>query len=374
MQLQQGTLLQGGKYIIKSKISQESLYISYQAVQTSLNRIVVIREFCMRDFCSRDKDNSNIVVGKDYSEQVDVFKMKFLSDAKANAKGETGSDIKVFDVFEENNTAYYVFLGTDEMVVEEPQEPATENEVITEETHVADNIQKTEDEVTTIELKSEDIHIAESPKENNTSASKDSAWAKNKTVILICAALVIIGFGCASIYLSSKSDSPAYSAEAIDSIDIELEDTIAVDSIVYESDYDMQGEEETDSSQQKFDEYIARAEECLAKAQSNLHKPSCVQNILNARFFYYDKADKINVALKGERLPAHKEIDEITEQEYQYWVSEAKKCGSARSKYEQKRIYLERARSLAFKHQNMLDAQIKWLDDRLEKKNSRRRR
>ena len=57
----------------------------------------------MRDFCSREKDSKNVVVKNDYSEQVNVFKEKFLSDAKLNARRESESDIKIFDVFEENN-------------------------------------------------------------------------------------------------------------------------------------------------------------------------------------------------------------------------------------------------------------------------------
>lgn len=120
--------LQDGKYIIKSKISQEGLCIIYQAIQTSLNRVVIIKEFYMRDFCSREKDNKNVIVGNNYAEQVDVFKVKFLSDAKSNARGESESDIKIFDVFEENNTAYYVFLGNEDIAVEEKKEE--ENDIV----------------------------------------------------------------------------------------------------------------------------------------------------------------------------------------------------------------------------------------------------
>ena len=69
--------LQDGKYIIKSKISQEGLCITYQAIQTSLNRVVIVKEFYMRDFCSREKDSNKVIVGNNYDEQVDVFKLKF---------------------------------------------------------------------------------------------------------------------------------------------------------------------------------------------------------------------------------------------------------------------------------------------------------
>lgn len=137
--------LQDGKYIIKSKISQEGLCIIYQAIQTSLNRVVIIKEFYMRDFCSREKDNKNVIVGNNYAEQVDVFKVKFLSDAKSNARGESESDIKIFDVFEENNTAYYVFLGNEDIAVEEKKEE--ENDIVVEGTLIADkdNISKEDD-------------------------------------------------------------------------------------------------------------------------------------------------------------------------------------------------------------------------------------
>ena len=362
--------LQDGKYIIKSKISQEGLCITYQAIQTSLDRVVIIKEFYMRDFCSREKDSKSVIVGNNYAEQIDVFKVKFLSDAKSNARGESESDIKIFDVFEENNTAYYVFLGNEDIAVEEKKEE--EIDIVVEGTQIADkdNTSK-EDDSTTIELNISDVEVIESPTEDKGSTPEKSFWKNNKKTIFICTGLVVLGFICASlaIHLSNNSNTSDELAELEDTTVVD--EVIAVDSVVYGD--DMQGSELTDNSQQEFDEYINLSNEWLAKAQNNLHKPSNVQNILNARYYYYDKADKINVALKGERLPAHKEIDELTEQEYQYWVNEAKKCGSAKSKYELKRTYLTRAKSLAFRHQNLLDSQIKWLDEQLAKKNRKRR-
>ena len=362
--------LQDGKYIIKSKISQEGLCITYQAIQTSLNRVVIIKEFYMRDFCSRENDNNNVIVGNNYAEQVDVFKLKFLSDAKSNARGDIENEIKVFDVFEENNTAYYVFLGNEDIVIEEQKEE--EIEVTAEETQIAEkNITSKEDEATTIELNIGDVEVVKSPKEAIRSTPEKSFWENYKKTIFICSGLVVGGFICASlaIHLNNNSNTSDELAELEDTTVVD--EVIAVDSVVYDN--DMQGAELTDNSQQEYDEYINLSNEWLSKAQNNLHKPSNVQNILNARYYYYDKADKINVALKGERLPANKEIDELTEQEYQYWVNEAKKCGSAKSKYELKRTYLTRAKSLAFRHQNLLDSQIKWLDEQLAKQNRKRR-
>ena len=332
--LSNGSSLQDGKYIITSKISQEGLHITYQALQTSLNRTVVIREFYMRDFCSREKDSNNIIVGIEYSKQVDVFKIKFLSDAKSDARGETDSDLKILDIFEENNTAYYVFLDNDDIDVEkENSEPI---DVAVEETQIVDSTQDTKhNDLTTIEINNADsIQVVDPSIGRKTLLSKKIFGGKYQKAIIVSVAFVIIGFICALIYLSGKYGYSDSSMEVTDSLGTIFDDTLIIDSIAYE--LEMQSDEQATILQQEFEEYINLSNEWLAKAQNSLHKPSNVQNILNARYYYYDKADKINVALKGERLPAHKDIDNLTEQEYQYWVEEAKKCGSAKNKYELK--------------------------------------
>jgi serine/threonine protein kinase len=45
MQLQSGSFLQGGKYKIESILGQGGFGITYQALQTGLNRQVAIKEF-----------------------------------------------------------------------------------------------------------------------------------------------------------------------------------------------------------------------------------------------------------------------------------------------------------------------------------------
>lgn len=368
--LSTGSSLQDGKYIVKSKVSQEGLSITYKAVQTSLNRVVIVKEFYMRDFCSREKDSNKVIVGNSYAEQVDAFKVKFLSDAKSNASGESESDIKIFDVFEENNTAYYVFLGNEDVVIDEQKE--YEIEVIVEQTQISsDNTNSKDDDSTTLELKVDDIEVIESPNDNTEGSKRESFVKKHKRTIFSCLGLIALGFICASIAIYIKSNSSSSSDELTELSDtLVTDEEVAIDTLVYDN--DMQGEKQSNSSQQEFEEYINLSNEWLEKSKKNLHKPSNVQNILNARYYYYDKADKINYSLKNERLPSHKEIDDITEQEYQYWVKEAKKLGSAKSKYELKRTYLQRAKSLAFKHQNLLDSQIKWLDEQLAKRTRKR--
>ena len=62
----------------------------------------------------------------------------------------------------------------------------------------------------------------------------------------------------------------------------------------------------------------------------------------------------------------------MTEKEYQYWVEKAKKLGSSKRNYELKRTYLTRAKSLSNMHQNVLDSQIKWLTEQIDKQNRKK--
>ena len=61
MQLQSGTLLQGGKYKIERVLGQGGFGITYLATQVGLNRKVAIKEFFMREYCNRDTDTSYVL-------------------------------------------------------------------------------------------------------------------------------------------------------------------------------------------------------------------------------------------------------------------------------------------------------------------------
>ena len=54
MQLQSGTLLQGGKYKIETVLGQGGFGITYLATQVALERKVAIKEFFMKEHCNRD--------------------------------------------------------------------------------------------------------------------------------------------------------------------------------------------------------------------------------------------------------------------------------------------------------------------------------
>lgn len=54
MQLQSGSLLQGGKFKIIRTLGQGGFGITYEAEQVNLGRFVAIKEFFMKEFCERD--------------------------------------------------------------------------------------------------------------------------------------------------------------------------------------------------------------------------------------------------------------------------------------------------------------------------------
>ena len=114
-QLQPNTILQGGKYRIERVLGQGGFGITYLAIQTSLQRRVAVKEFFMRDFCSRD---SHTLYMQSYtaesSKQVEQYRNKFIKEARNLARLHHPNIINVIDVFEENNTFYYAmpyYLG-----------------------------------------------------------------------------------------------------------------------------------------------------------------------------------------------------------------------------------------------------------------------
>ena len=109
MQLTNGTELKRGDYRIIEVLGQGGFGITYLALQVKLNRKVAIKEFFMKDLCNRDDDGSHVSVGSAGSKDlVERFKQKFLKEAGLIASFDNTNIIRIYDVFEENGTAYYV--------------------------------------------------------------------------------------------------------------------------------------------------------------------------------------------------------------------------------------------------------------------------
>ena len=107
-QLQPNTTLQGGKYKIVRVLGQGGFGITYLATQTSLQRKVAIKEFFMKDFCSRDSHTMYMQsFTVESAKQVEQYRKKFFKEAGNLSRLHHPNIISVIDVFEENGTVYY---------------------------------------------------------------------------------------------------------------------------------------------------------------------------------------------------------------------------------------------------------------------------
>ena len=108
MQLKEGAQLQQGKYRIIRVLGQGGFGITYLAENLLLGRKVAIKEFFPKDFCGRD-NTSHLTLGTENNrETVSKLKDRFLKEARNIARLDHPGIIRIHDVFEENNTAYYV--------------------------------------------------------------------------------------------------------------------------------------------------------------------------------------------------------------------------------------------------------------------------
>ena len=125
--LSKGTSLQKGKYTIVKSLGQGSFGITYLAttqltIQGKLGQMdttvqVAIKEFFMSEMNSRSKDGSSIE-GSNGS-LFSNYRQKFRKEAENLSKLDHSNIVHVLDVFDENNTTYYVMQYIDGQSLDE---------------------------------------------------------------------------------------------------------------------------------------------------------------------------------------------------------------------------------------------------------------
>ena len=111
-QLQPGALLQAGKYRIEKMLGQGGFGITYLATQELLDRRVAIKEFFMRDFCSRGQDTASVTLGTASNREfMERYRAKFLKEAKVIARLDHPNIVRIHDIFEENGPGKSQFHG-----------------------------------------------------------------------------------------------------------------------------------------------------------------------------------------------------------------------------------------------------------------------
>ena len=107
-ELHANTLLHNRRYAIQKTLGQGGFGITYLAYDNVNRKQVAIKEFFMKELCNRNGKNHHMSVPSTGSRQlVDKFRAKFLKEANTIANLSHPNIIKIYDIFEENATAYY---------------------------------------------------------------------------------------------------------------------------------------------------------------------------------------------------------------------------------------------------------------------------
>ena len=131
--LQPNTTLQGGKYRIEQVLGQGGFGITYLAVQASDNCRVAIKELFLNGV--NERVGTVIQVSNSINDTLfEKQKVKFKKEAKRIMSLDNEHIVKVYDLFEENNTEYYVmdYLEGESLASKMKREghPLTESEVM----------------------------------------------------------------------------------------------------------------------------------------------------------------------------------------------------------------------------------------------------
>jgi len=127
-----GAKLKGGAYTVGKVLGQGGFGITYMGSDTRLRRPVAIKEFFMQGCIRR---NTLVLPSTSISpEDFEAMKQRFLQEARILARFDHPNIVKVYDVFEENNTVYIImqFLRGKPLskILEERGRPLEEREAI----------------------------------------------------------------------------------------------------------------------------------------------------------------------------------------------------------------------------------------------------
>ena len=107
MELKPGTLLQDGEYRIIQMLGHGGFGITYLA--ESRKGYICIKEFFPSNYYFRQEDSQEAkVISERFGQNMRKYRSKFRKEALNIARFNVDNIVKIHDVFDENNTSYYV--------------------------------------------------------------------------------------------------------------------------------------------------------------------------------------------------------------------------------------------------------------------------
>lgn len=203
--------------------------------------------------------------------------------------------------------------------------------------------------------------------QDNLSLHFPSDWHSQYTLYIAAAFFVFLG------YLTPMLFSSDINEDIVEKIVTEDDNFIPKANEDY-YDHDMQNAVIVDSTtilemsekEKLFNEYLKLTKECCTKAQYKHGDYNMIQVLLDAKYYYYDKAKSLAQELYSESLQANPKLDKLVTREYNYWIKQGNELGKDRKNYKLKKTYYERAYKL--RENPTLKAKIEWLEQQLTKK------
>lgn len=103
-----GTPLNGGKYVVTRYLASGSFGNTYIARDTALEVLVVVKEFYIRDICERAGQTRVRVMKEEKADFFDRQRKKFRKEARRIYNLSHPNIVRVHNLFDENDTSYYV--------------------------------------------------------------------------------------------------------------------------------------------------------------------------------------------------------------------------------------------------------------------------
>lgn len=108
--LAEGTLLKGGEYTVERPLGSGQFAITYRGHSFTWDMPVAIKELFLSDghACRRDPQGARVVPGGSHGYLFAEYKTRFREEARQLFQIHHPHTVKLFDLFEENNTIYMV--------------------------------------------------------------------------------------------------------------------------------------------------------------------------------------------------------------------------------------------------------------------------